>query len=49
MEEYDFEQRSGELLHAVVCRDCIEAALVRDRSPAASRANECIVSTAIAR
>lgn len=33
MAEYDFEHSSGELLHAVDCRDCIEKALVNDRKP----------------
>jgi hypothetical protein len=40
--EYDLEQRSGELLQAVVCRDSKTAAAVRVRSDA-SRARHCIL------
>lgn len=42
MAEYDLEQRSGELLQAVVCRGCNVTAEVRPRS-AASNVRHCIL------
>jgi len=43
MAEYDFEQRSGELLHAVDPRDCIERALVNG-SKLVKKANDRIAT-----
>lgn len=48
MEEYDLAQRSGELLHAIVCLDCIDKAFVSvSETRPAKMANESMLACRI--